>query len=249
MLNKMFLPETHQATLSYKEQTINFEIFDKCPICGKKISPKFKYACFSPFIDSLNPIELAKNSKVNALYECPDCHNGILIFYNPSFKTFFSDFQNEDVIDKWNKFNIESIFPTAIAQFPYNDIISKVSSRFKDIYVQSLQAKLDGKNELIGIGYRKSIEFLIKDYLLYINHEKSDKIPNLPLGECIKLIDSSKIQTLAKASTWLGNDETHYVRKHTDKDICDLEKFLDALVYYLTYELTVDEASSFINKS
>lgn len=111
-----------------------------------------------------------------------------------------------------------------------------------------MQAKLDGKDELVGIGYRKSIEFLIKDYLIYINHEKSEQIPQMHLGDCIKLISSDKIQALAKASTWLGNDETHYVRKHSDKDIEDLEKFLNALVYYLTYELTVEEAYSFIGK-
>ena len=68
------------------------------------------------------------------------------------------------------------------------------------------------------------------------------------LGDCIKLIDNPKIQALAKASTWLGNDETHYVRKHTDRDIEDLERFLNSLVGYLSFELTADDAISFIDK-
>ncbi|MEQ3038957.1 hypothetical protein [Thomasclavelia ramosa] len=249
MLQKFRMPKRDTTILSFEDTNVDLESFGTCPICGKQISPKFKYAYLSHYAKSLKAHDVISNSQVNALYECPDCHNGILVYYKVLCDLQIPKYGKEYVVSNWKTFTIKSIFPTAIAQFPYNDIISKVSSRFKDIYVQSLQAKLDGKNELVGIGYRKSIEFLIKDYLLHIKHEKSVKIPNLPLGECIKLIDSPKIQTLAKASTWLGNDETHYVRKHTDKDICDLEKFLDALVYYLTYELTVEEASSFIDKS
>ena len=166
------------------------------------------------------------------------------MYYNPEYE--LSD--SLSYITKWKQFKIESIFPTPTATFPYSDQICKVSDKFKEIYIESLQAKLEGKKELVGIGYRKSIEFLVKDYLIYINHEKVDKIPAMQLGDCIKLIDNQKIHKLAKASTWLGNDETHYVRKHTDKDINDLEKFLEALVYYITFEITVEEAESFIGE-
>lgn len=248
MLYCVNVPITNETQYRLTNREIDFETLDHCPICGKQIYPIFIHGQFTHSASSLKSVDVVLHSQLNALYECPNCHNGILVSYDPKFE-LGNKYNVKDVIKSWKTFTIKSIYPTAIAQFPYNEIISKISPRFKDIYIQSLQAKLDGKNELVGIGYRKSIEFLIKDYLLHIQHENSDKVPSLPLGECIKLIDSNKIQTLAKASTWLGNDETHYVRKHTDKDISDLEKFLDALVYYLTYELTVEEASSFIGKS
>lgn len=248
MLHKMKLPALNTYRLEYTENFVDLESFGKCPICGKEISPRFLYAHFSSNEDSLDLFETIKDSQVSSLYECPSCHNGILVTYRVDFNEEYSQQYKKHVITKWKTFKIKSISPPAKAIFPYKDIISTVSPRFKSIYMQSLQAKLDGKDELVGIGYRKGIEFLIKDYLIYKEHEKSDKIPNMHLGDCINLIDSERIKTLARASIWLGNDETHYVRKHTDKDIQDLEKFINALVYYLTYELTVDEATSFIGK-
>lgn len=249
MLITMNLPKTGTTSLSLDSKTIDLESFDICPVCGKKISPRFIYAHFTHTSKSTDLRETVEKSFVNALFECPDCSNGILTKYKVSYQSDSSDYRGHGfIIKSWNPFDLISIFPTPVAQFPYQQIIADVSSRFKKIYTQALQAKLDGKDELVGIGYRKAIEFLIKDYLLYINHEKSDRIPTMNLGDCIKLIDNPKIENLAKASTWLGNDETHYVRKHSDKDINDLESFLNALVYYLTYELTVEQATSFINK-
>lgn len=249
MLNRMILPKLNTTKLEYNETSVDLESFDVCPVCGKTISPKFIYAHFTHTSKSTDLQETVEKSFVNALFECPDCSNGILAKYNVTYQSGESEYHGHGfIIRSWNTFNLISSFPTPIAQFPYQQIITDVSSRFKKIYTQALQAKLDGKDELVGIGYRKAIEFLIKDYLLYIKHEKSDKIPTMNLGDCIKLIDNQKIENLAKASTWLGNDETHYVRKHSDKDINDLESFLNALVYYLTYELTVEQATSFISK-
>ena len=42
-----------------------------------------------------------------------------------------------------------------------------------------------------------------------------------------------KFKTTALASAWLGNDETHYVRKHSKYDINDLKELLSATISYL----------------
>ena len=246
MLYPLSIPKRGTSDYVIESIKVDFETFDFCPICNKEISPKFIHGSFTHSAKSMNVIDIVENSLVNVLYECPSCHNGIVVKYKPAFE--IAKYSFGPGISKWNTFTIESIYPTPTASFPFDKIISKVSPKFEKIFTQSLQAKLDGKDELVGIGYRKSIEFLIKDYLIHINHEKTDKIPNMGLADCIKLIDSTKIQNLAKASTWLGNDETHYSKKHTDKDIEDLERFLNALVYFLTYELTADEAELFVNK-
>lgn len=248
MLLNISLPKQSSSTLLYETIAIDADIINYCPICGKSISPKFINAKFTHTAKSLEVIDVASHSFINALFECPDCHNGILVKYNTSFVQGLSRYDSKSIISVWNPLTIATVSPTPIATFPFNNLIEKVSKKFKEIYIQSLQAKLEGKHELVGIGYRKSIEFLVKDYLIYIGHTKSDQIPSMALGDCIKLIDNQKICTLAKASTWLGNDETHYLRKHEDKDINDLEKFLNALVYYITFEITAEEANSFINK-
>lgn len=60
--------------------------------------------------------------------------------------------------------------------------------------------------------------------------------------------------SLAKAATWIGNDETHYTRKYEDKDISDMKKYIRALSNYLSSEYLVSEylvseSSLFINEN
>ena len=67
----------------------------------------------------------------------------------------------------------------------------------------------------------------------------------MPLAACIKkYIDNTNINTLAKKAAWIGNDETHYVRKHSDRDISDLKKFIDAMVYFVAMILITEDAES-----
>lgn len=100
-------------------------------------------------------------------------------------------------------------------------------------------------DQIAGIGYRKSLEFLAKDFAIKYNPDDEDKIKNMPLSNCIKTyIDDPRIKNLAEKSIWLGNDETHYVRKHEDRDISDMKQFIDALVYFISMILITEDAES-----
>ena len=57
-----------------------------------------------------------------------------------------------------------------------------------------------------------------------------------------------KIKTLATASAWLGNDETHYCRKHKDYNIDHLKAFINAIVSYIDSELNVEIAEHLIDQ-
>ena len=60
-------------------------------------------------------------------------------------------------------------------------------------------------------------------------------------------MDSQKIKNLAKISAWIGNDETHYTRKHEELDIEDLKKFIEATVHFVSYDILSDVADTLIN--
>ena len=79
------------------------------------------------------------------------------------------------------------------------------------------------------------------------NPEKEESIKNKFLGNVINdyMRDFPKIQALAKAATWIGNDETHYQRKHDDKDITDLKKFIITTVHFIVAEYIYDQAIDF----
>ena len=100
---------------------------------------------------------------------------------------------------------------------------------FVQIYSEAHTAEESNLKEIRGMGYRKALEFLIKDYAIKLHPDDEETIKSTPLAKCIdSYIDNSRIKSLAKASAWLGNDETHYVRKHDDYDLESLKAFLKA---------------------
>lgn len=100
------------------------------------------------------------------------------------------------------------------------------------------------------MGYRKALEFLIKDYAIKLNPDKSEKIKNISLSNCINdFINNERIKKLAKASAWLGNDETHYCRKHDEYDLKSLKSFLNATESFINSEMEAIKAEELLQKS
>ncbi len=86
------------------------------------------------------------------------------------------------------------------------------------------------------------MEFLIKDYLLSSipeeNVERRDSIKSKFLGRCIEEdVLNEKIKIVAKRAVWLGNDETHYVRKWTGKDVSHLKQLIELTVHWIESEI------------
>lgn len=70
-------------------------------------------------------------------------------------------------------------------------------------------------SQICGVGYRKALEFLIKDYLISgeSGEERKEAIKNKFLGNCIQYdVVNEQIKIVAQRAVWLGNDETHYTR-------------------------------------
>lgn len=95
---------------------------------------------------------------------------------------------------------------------------------------------LQHRRQICGMGYRKALEFLIKDYLISLKPDDADKIKKTALGKCIDDINNPNIKELARRATWLGNRETHYIRKWDGKDIHDLKNLIDLTCSYIVAE-------------
>ena len=122
--------------------------------------------------------------------------------------------------------------------------ITRLSPKFEAIYNEAFQAETAGLSLLCGAGYRKALEFLVKDYLKSIpeNAEKKPEIEASPLSACIKsFVNDPKIKATAIRAAWLGNDETHYIRKWEEKDLSDLKKLIDLSLYWVSSEILTRE--------
>lgn len=104
-------------------------------------------------------------------------------------------------------------------------------------------------DEICGIGYRKSLEFLIKDFAIHEHPESEENIKVAPLSQCIKnYILAKNVKLLAERSAWIGNDEAHYIRKQEDRNVSDLKVFIQACVYFIAMTLVTDDAASMTPK-
>jgi hypothetical protein len=102
----------------------------------------------------------------------------------------------------------------------------------------STKAEESGWVLVAGPGYRKALEFLIKDYACGLHPEKTDKIKKMELGQCIQeFMINQMVKETAKRVAWLGNDETHYLRKWEGKDLQDLKNLLDLVVTTIQSEI------------
>lgn len=122
----------------------------------------------------------------------------------------------------WYKLQRVSPVNAKKADFPQS--IGEVSSTFIEIFNQAIAAEAQGLTQLVGIGLRKALEFLIKDFSVHQHPEEAEKIKNMLLSPCISAyVTDQNVKDCAKRAAWLGNDETHYIRKWEDKDISDLK--------------------------
>ncbi len=132
------------------------------------------------------------------------------------------------------------ISPTALpTKKDFSEIIQNLSSIFVEIYNQSYAAEQINLNQICGTGYRKALEFLIKDYLISIKPEdQHESIKVKFLNNCIREdIENNNIKDVAARAVWLGNDETHYVRKWEDKDVSDLKSLINLAIHWIESEI------------
>jgi hypothetical protein len=140
---------------------------------------------------------------------------------------------------------LSEILPTEPVDPVFSDTISAVSKDYCEIYTQAHRAELAKLDLVAGPGYRKALEFLMKDYLLkqYPGEKDQEAIKNNQLGWCIgQYVTNENVKSIVKRATWLGNDETHFVRKWEDKDLKDLKRLIELTVRWIEMEALTKES-------
>lgn len=199
---------------------------ETCPLCHYAILPNLIGTSW--YRDNGGKRHLA------ILYTCPHC-----------CRPFVAHFIDSDPEGKTMQPQLDYCGPELYSAQQFEANIEGLSPQFVKIYNQALEAESRQLDEIAGIGYRKALEFLVKDYCKHTHPEKGAEIERLLLGKCISdYIENRSITTLASRAVWIGNDETHYTRKLEGRDISDMKTFIRALVHYVGMELTVEDAAS-----
>lgn len=209
------------STIDNKTETISIEQNpDYCPLCNRHQEPSFVSAFITQF----------QNCQI--VYRCTN---------NKCLSFFIAYYHLHDYITSRN-YRIVCLRPQNPIGIKFEEEINNVSPLFCEIYKQSYLAESSGYKQVAGCGYRKALEFLIKDYCISRKPEASDEIKRKFLGEIIKThIDDNTVKACAEKATWLGNDETHYVKQWEDMDIKDLKELLELTKYWIIQKVKTDK--------
>ena len=112
---------------------------------------------------------------------------------------------------------------------PYkNDVLSQISKRFIQMYNQALNAEFNNSLDLAAIGYRSSLEILVKDFAISELGVSEDEASKKSLCDAIGtyLMQEDLVKT-ADVVRILGNDYTHFKRKYLDFDFNLLKYYMD----------------------
>ncbi len=116
---------------------------DICPICNHAIDVRVKYAC-----------QLKHNIDiVEVIFQCPrrECEHLFIGYYVLPSSTS-------------QVFWLRSVDPQVFKGRVFSTEITSISKNFVTIFNQAKQAESLQLLEIAGPGYRKALEFLIKDY-------------------------------------------------------------------------------------
>lgn len=106
-------------------------------------------------------------------------------------------------------------------------------SKFIKTYLQSLVAENSGLDELAGMGYRKSIEYLVKDWAIQNKPEDIEIIKGKWLGQIITDYFAGDLKDILERATWLGNDQSHYNKLFDDYNLEDLKELIGLIMVEL----------------
>ena len=106
-------------------------------------------------------------------------------------------------------------------------------SRFIKTYLQSLVSENMGLDEIAGMGYRKAIEYLVKDWAIKNVPADKEKIEALWLGQVISNYYDGDLKDILERATWLGNDQAHYNKLFEEYEIADLKELIALIMVEL----------------
>ena len=184
---------------SYNVQNVQktFLAPDGCPVCHHHSE---YHIAFADYVET--------KTKIQACFRCG---------YHNCRYFFLCDYATADTD------TILSVRPLKPNVGTFPDPVVKVSATFIAIFAEAEEAKALGLHQIAGPGYRKAFEFLIKDYAKTLAPEKAKEIEEKFAGAVVnEFIQDTRIQRVAKRALWVGNDESHYLRKWQDKDVTDL---------------------------
>ncbi|HMB92277.1 MAG TPA: hypothetical protein VKP65_15600 [Rhodothermales bacterium] len=202
------------------------QVPDTCPVCHVSVYPELKYTAYAG--------EYPQDGRAQVAYQCTrgNCQEVFIA----SYRFYNTDGNNTPMME------LTKTAPKSPLVESFSDEISQLSPAFVEIYNQALAAEAVNLEQLVGIGLRKALEFLMKDFAVHENPDDEEKIRKMPLARCIRdYAKDPNLKDCATRAAWLGNDETHYTRRWVEQDINDLKLLIRLTVNWVENVLLTEK--------
>ena len=184
----------------WKSQIKQFNIYPpcKCAFCDKIVENTIKDGFYQEIDDQIEGILIT---------ECPHCKFISATLYPQLVPNF-----REHAAYPYSQLPSDEEYDKIIAPREISDI----SKDFQDLLDQASKAEANNLDDLAAIGYRRALEFLIKDFCIHKWPDETDKIKGEKLHTAIQRLEeiSPIIKNVANKIKNIGNDHTHYVKKY-----------------------------------
>jgi hypothetical protein len=196
------------------EAYVKLEYPDTCPICHSHVVPEFLYAHFND----------SDGSMITAMYYC-SCSAIFLATYVRNFR---------------GEYDLQTVFPDSFVGTEFSEDIKNLSPNFAVIYNQALHAESLLLDRICGMGYRKAVEYLVKDFCIHENPDDSNKIWSESLNASINRLNYAPMKELADKCRLLGNDEVHTIIRY-EEGLPEMKIFILSLVRYVEMVLNSEK--------
>jgi hypothetical protein len=206
-------------------QIKNVNVFpNECPTCHLTITPEV-------FVQGF-----ASGDWLELYFRCPstECSHAFVAFYE-----FDRGVSQGGPIPH---FNFKAAAPVVPVRKAVSQEIASISPSFVRIFSQAQAAEDHGLDEVAGPGFRKALEFLVKDFAISLSMapEETAEIKRMPLQAVIsRYLNAAKLHKVSSRAAWLGNDESHYERKWANKDLSDLKRLIALVEHFISAEAIV----------
>jgi len=204
----------------------------KCPYCGKDNVQNLK----NSVIQNDGYVELGLKGYTLEIHKCVHCKGNIFIIKEV--------IRNGDSI---RESKIIHYYPT-ITTVDFPKRIKELSPNAYKTYEQTIKAKEQGFDMLVGAGLRIALEWLVTDYLIKVKKRNQAEIEKLKLYERIKEMSCDfYTEVCTRLIRLYGNDNVHTTKKldFSDDEVIEMFELLCSLI---DSELQIKEVNNRLPK-
>jgi hypothetical protein len=149
---------------TYNENVTCDESPDECPLCHLKIEPLRRFTAKSDLP--------TKGEVAQVIFQCPNaiCQEYFIATYWPKTAS-----EPNSTVGPVKIYFLSAVAPKRVLARKFTQDIELLSPSFCTIYKEAAHAEDMGLTQICGGGFRKALEFLIKDYLIELRPQDADE--------------------------------------------------------------------------